>query len=228
MSGKASNTVPLVVMYDYREESSEVPMMLKKLGLPTRPADLPCDYVIGGVGIERKTIEDYLQSKLTGHLDKQLYLLSRNFELSYLFVEGYVSEALIRMKLNRHMYLSSLIGSSLKRAPDGKQGQIITVNVETKYDTALAIKFLHDKLAEGKLTRLPKIETYKPKEIDLAVYILSAFPGIGEARAKALLERFGTLRSVFSSRDWTVVKGIGRRLNDEIQNLLDKKFGGGG
>lgn len=214
-----------MIFYDFREESSGVPKMLIGLRVPARRTGLVCgDYVVGEIGVERKSIEDYLASKTSGHLDKQLYAMSYNFELSYLFIEGYVSQALMYRKMKREPFISSLIGSSLKRADEGKRGRVVTVNLETKWDSALALKYLHDKVVKGE-SRMPRLRRVKPGAEGLMVYIVSSLPGIGEKRAKDMLNKHKTLRNLFKSLDWTEVKGIGDKINFELQSLLDREYG---
>ena len=216
-----------MVLVDIREKRSGIPAMLRRMGVPIELKELPvADYVIGNVGVERKTVEDYLQSKFSGRLDRQLYDLSRNFELSYLVIEGFVTEALMEHKVPRFAYVSSLVGSSLKRAPDGKQGQIITVNVDTKYDTALFIQALYKKISENDLVRLPKLVKAKANPNELLVYIVSSFPDIGEKRATDLLKKFKTIRNLVNATEDELakVKGIGKKLASKLYQFFNKKF----
>jgi len=216
-----------LILVDKLELRSRVPDLLRKLGVPVEVNTLKVgDYIVGEIAVERKTIEDYLQSKITGHLDKQLYELSFNFELSYLVVEGIVSEALMRHKIPRAAYISSLVGSSLKRAPDGKQGQVITVNVETSYDTALFLKCLHDKVEKGDLKRLPKIEKFKANPTEWQLYVVEALPDIGEIKAENLLRKFKTLRNLFNATKSELMKvpGIGEKIATNLFNLFNLKY----
>ena len=46
------------------------------------------DYSFADVGIEAKTIQDYMQSLYSGHLDKQLQNLEDNYNHAYLVIHG--------------------------------------------------------------------------------------------------------------------------------------------
>jgi len=129
-------------------------------------------------------------------------------------------------KVPRFAYVSSLVGSSLKRAPDGKQGQIITVNVDTKYDTALFIQALYKKISENDLVRLPKLVKAKANPNELLVYIVSSFPDIGEKRATDLLKKFKTIRNLVNATEDELakVKGIGKKLASKLYQFFNKKF----
>jgi ERCC4-type nuclease len=136
-------------------------------------------------------------------------------------------EELANRQMSRFTYISSLAGSSLKRSPDGKCGQIITVNLTTDYDAALFLKALHDKISTGDLVRLPKMEKANFSQEDRAEFILASFPKIGEVRAKQLLRRYGSLfetLNVLATLD-VEVKGIGNEGVKVIKEILNHKYG---
>lgn len=216
-----------MIYYDFRERESGVPELLRKLGVEVAEVSLEVgDYIVGKIAVERKTIQDYVTSKTSGHLDRQLYELSYNFEFSYLFVEGYVSSGLMEGGLKRAPYISSLIGSSLKHAPDGMQGQIVTINFETHYDTALALKFLHEKVVKGMLVRLPRMKKKVWNPDEQLVFYVSSLPKIGEKRAKLVLKYFETLKAFTNARRETLQKILGEKIGAEIHALINLKYGG--
>ena len=125
------------IYVDTREKSS-VPDILKEMEIPTESKTLTVgDYIIGDICVEYKSIQDYCNSLLSGHLHKQLYQMSYNFELSYLCITGLYGYELTTRKIKKPTYISSIAGSSYKRANDGKMGQIITVQFEHEQDSAL-------------------------------------------------------------------------------------------
>lgn len=214
------------IIVDNREKRSTVHKELKNLGLETEFKQLPIgDYIIGEVCVERKAAGDYVASMTDGRRENQLFQMSAQYELSYLVIEGNVMTELIEHGVPRNAYISSLAGCSLKRSPVGKQGQIVTVNVDTLYDTALFIRYLYDKIVEGKgrIMVLPKLNVSKN---DVLVFALSPYMGIGEVRARSLLNEYRTLRNIFNSDDWTVIKGIGDKINFDAQRLLDMEYEG--
>lgn len=216
-----------MIVVDNREKRSIIPGRLEKFGLEIQFADLPVgDYLIDGtLCVERKEINDYISSLTSGHLHNQLFNLSTNFDLSYLIVEGIISEVLMYRKIKREAYLSSLAGASLKRSPKGKQGIVQIINLETAFDTALFLKSLQEKL-EDKQPRLPKLSRVKWGKSDQLVFIISSLPGIGELRAKKLLEHFGNLRSLVNANvdEIAEVRGIGTKTAREIHNLFIKSY----
>lgn len=219
----------MTVFVDIREERSRVPALLEKQGVPITVQKLDVgDYICGDVLVERKDIQDYLGSLVSGHLNQQLYELSFNADLSYLIVEGYISEALMYRKLNREIYYSSLVGSSLKKSPDGKQGQIVTVQTESPFDTALFIKHLYGKVVSGE-PRLPRLKKAVYSQDERLIYVLSSFPGIGERKARAILREVKTLRnfSLSSMEELVKVEGIGEKIASTLHGLLNREYDGG-
>ena len=141
---------------------------------------------------------------------------------------GYVSEGLIYSKISRKAYISSLVGSSLKRANDGKMGQVVTVNLETDYDFVFFLKALHKKLSEGDTVRLP-IQRVKKKVVtdyELAKTVIMAFPGVSEVRAENILRKFGSIKSFVNAsfEELSKTKGIGEVTARRIFNLINKNF----
>ena len=213
------------VIVDYREKSSKIPSILDRIGIKFKYDNLPvADYIVGDIPIERKDIHDYIASLSDGRLHRQLYELSYNYPFSYLVVIGYISEALLFSKFSRHAYISSLVGSSLKRAPEGKQGQVVTVNLETNYDFAYFIKCLSDKL-ENYEPRLPSGTVTKKVYTDeeRVINIISAFPGISEVKAKNIIRHFGSIKRFTnaSKSELMEVEGIGKVIADKIHKLIN-------
>ena len=66
------------IVIDTREKS-DLPNFLQKLGCETREETLAVgDYIIGDVCVEHKSIADYANSLMSGHLHKQLYPIILN------------------------------------------------------------------------------------------------------------------------------------------------------
>ena len=206
-----------MIFIDHREERSGVPKLLEDLKVPIKIMQLKVgDYIITGeqnICVERKDSGDYVQSLTSGHLNNQLYTMSREYGFSILLVEGTISTALFESQTSRHAYLSSLVGSVIKRAPDGKSGTISMVSVETIFDTALCLKYLHDKNNDSKgLVRLPKLNPLKFSEEDAVLCMLTTVPGVGTILAKSILNKFHNLQNVANASigELMEVKKVGK------------------
>jgi ERCC4-type nuclease len=93
---------------------------------------------------------------------------------------------LLDSKLPRQAYIGALISATLKRSPEGVQGFVSVINLDTLYDFMLFLKYLHKQLEECDLVRLPKMNVQKTDLKYLQVMTLSTFPGVGEVHAKNL------------------------------------------
>ncbi|MBU2613800.1 hypothetical protein KJ925_05110 [Patescibacteria group bacterium] len=219
-----------MMFIDTREKRSRIPVLLEKMNIPITYTDLEVgDYIIGDICVERKEINDYIGSLSSGHLEEQLYNMSVNFNLSYILIEGIISEALMYRKMKRAPLISSLVGCSLKRASDGKQGRINTVNLENAYDTALFLKFLHNRCVSKDEIRLPRIKKVPHSNTYRLLYITSSIPGIGHKKAELFLSRFKTIKGFTNAtvEELMGVDGIGKKLAQKIFDILNKEFEGG-
>jgi ERCC4-type nuclease len=229
-----------MIYVDSNEQAMcDIPAKLQRLGLSiiiaTPPADQPkFDYIItadngSSIGIERKEIRDYFQSKTSGHLDKQLYEYSSNFQLSFLAIIGNIQETMIELGITRPNFMGSYIGTMIKTSPDGKQGEIKIAEFITDDDFVLFLKMLHEKVQEGNFTRLPKFERHNPAPNDQAVNFLCGLPGIGPAKAKAILKEYNSVANAIfvlmlnEDSKWNV-KGIGEKTLVDIKKIFNYNY----
>ena len=177
------------------------------------------------IPVERKTSGDFVCSLEDGRLHNQLYAMSKHYPLSYLIVVGTISEALEESQLNRKAYLSALVGASLKRSPDGCQGQVITLTVETDFDFVACVYYIHKKLEKGDFHRLPSIPGKKSDYNACLVTLYSTLPGIGTERAKKLAQFFPSLESLMkaSVSEIASVDGIGIQTAKRIYEFLHRR-----
>jgi ERCC4-type nuclease len=215
---------------------SGIPDLLETNEVPNERRELKVgDYFCGeitsegtytGIPVERKEIGDYLRSMNDGRRDEQLYNMSYGFPLSYIVTIGSPSRALRGTRMTLNAYVSSLVGSSLKRAPDGVGGQVVTVNLEDETDFVLFLKYLDEKVKEGSFARIPAMQkrVWKPEEF--LVYVVSSLPGIGAKTANNLLKYFGSVRGVMnaSKEELMEVDGVGKKRAEEIHSVLTMEY----
>jgi ERCC4-type nuclease len=218
---------------------SEIPSLLEETAVPNERRELKVgDYFCGeisaegtyaGIPVERKEIGDYLRSMNDGRRDEQLYDMSYSFPLSYIVIIGSPSKALNGTRMTLNAYISSLVGSSLKRTPEGVRGQVVTVNLESDSAFVLFLKYLDDKVREGNFDRVPVVQKRRWKPEELLVYVVSSLPGIGAKTASNLLTHFGSVRGVMNaSREQLMeVDGIGAKKAEEIHGVLNRVYAKG-
>jgi len=178
------------------------------------------------VVVERKDASDYVTSLEGGRLQNQLYQMSTNYDLSFLIVVGSITEALLHSNLTRNAFLSSLVGSAMKRSPTGKRGQVITLTVETMHDFAGCVYFIHKKLEKGDFDRRP-VPFGSKSDIDACLVTLySCFPMVSIERAKRLAKRFPSLKAIVNAtvEDLMQVEGIGRKTAERIYEFINRYY----
>jgi len=222
----------MTVYYTSNEIRSGIPGLLHANDVPCERKELLVgDYFCGrvsgegafsGVPVERKEVGDYLRSMNDGRRDEQLYNMSHGFPLSYVVIIGNASSALRRARATEAAYVSSLVGSSLKRSPDGASGQVVTVNLEGNMQFILFLKYLDEKVREGTFTRVPGMQKRAMNPGQQLVYVVSSLPGIGLKTATSLLRHFGSVRAVMSaSKDELMqVEGVGEKRAKEVYAVL--------
>lgn len=224
----------LMIFYDFHEDQSPVPDLLKRLNVPLTRTELEVgDYIAAGIEnavIERKEAGDYVSSLKDGSLQTQLYELSTNYPYAILLVEGIVTRALIQQKIKRQQLLSSLAGSILKRSPDGKRGVISIVNVDTHWDSALFLKYCHEKVTkEGGLVRIPSLKAQKWRPEERSMGILAGFPGVGKVRAQNIMSQpeLNTLQKVLNAeiKDLVKAENVGPVVAKDVYRLARKEYG---
>jgi len=222
----------LTVYYTPNEIRSGVPALLQAEGVPNERRELKVgDYFCGeitdergyaGIPVERKEAGDYLRSMNDGRRDEQLYNMSYGFPLSYVVIIGSAARALRGTRISLNAYVSSLVGSSLKRAPDGVGGQVVTVNLENESEFVIFLRYLDEKMKEGSFARVPVMQKRAWKQEELLVYVVSSLPGIGAKTANNLLAHFGSVRAVMnaSKEQLLEVDGVGPKRAEEIHSVL--------
>jgi len=185
-------------------EPREVKEFLSKENISFKEySALPFDYLVSvhehRIAVERKESSDFVQSIKDGRLHAQLYHMGIFTPISFLVVIGNITSALIESKFPRQAYIGALISATLKRSPEGAQGFVSVINLDTIYDFMLFLKYLHKQLEEGDLIRLPKMNVQKTDLKYLQVMTLSTLPGVGEVNATKLIEKFGSIYNVVNA-----------------------------
>lgn len=205
-----------IIEVDYREQNSLVPTYLKTIGFQLEIKELKvADYIVKGIAIERKTVEDFLGSMLNGRLVKQLEELQQ-YEQKLLFIEGIKEQEL---------YTEDSKGIN----PNAIRGFLLSIVIKynvpiifTKHprDTA---KFI-ETLAKKKQREAPlnvRKKAFNQKE--QLQYIVESFPGIGPKTAKKILTEFKTLRNFINSDKKQIEKVLGKK-GLAIHNLFEANY----
>jgi len=205
---------PKVIVEYLREEGIE----------PLVKAISPGDYVIGDLGIERKSLKDFFSSIVKKRIFDQLERLREEYPRHLLIVEGDLAE--VRAFPNPGVFWGAFIYITLEH----NTPIIFTPGID---QTAILLATLHQRMEkrwrEGRARR--PFPRYKPRFISDEAqqrFLVQGLPGIGENLADELLKAFGSVRKVFTAGEEALrrLPGIGEKRAREITRILDLPYKG--
>jgi ERCC4-type nuclease len=212
---------PSLTLYVDIHEPPDIEERLRAADLPVvRKAITPGDYVIGEVGIERKTIYDFFSSIIKKRLFEQVSRLRETYPRALLLVEGDLG--LLDEYANPKAFWGAFIAIHME------EGIPVLFSPDDRH-TALILETLYRRqVREGGAYGL----RHKPKLMSLREqqeFLVQGLPSIGETLSRALLERFGSVRRVMAAteRELLAVPKIGRVKAAQIVELLDAPYEGG-
>jgi ERCC4-type nuclease len=208
---------PLTLFVDIHEPE-EIQAHIEKAGIPVERKTLaPGDYVVGEVGVERKTISDFFASIINKRLWEQVYRLRDTYPRPLVVVEGDL--ALVDEYSNPKVFWGAFLALHLQEG--------IPVLFAPNYlHTAMLLETLYQHQREAPS---PFSLRYKPKQVSLPQqqeFAVQGLPQIGDTLSKALLEHFGSVRGVMNAaeRDLVKVPKIGQAKALHIRELLDAPY----
>ena len=177
------------------------------------------DYIIIGqlqnIVIERKDIFDLFASVKDGRLWEQLTGLQQ-YEgyKKMLFIEGSVAKVMSTWKWITYPQYIGILGSALA---GWNISMVMTPNIET---TLLLINYLNKKIDGANTAEFvkPGIKKADRTMDDVQLDVLMAFDGIGGKKAVELVEKFKSLKTVFSSTKAKLAAIVGDK---NAANILD-------
>lgn len=174
------------------------------------------DYVIPtGYVIERKSVQDFVNSLFTGRLFDQTSRLSEAYEEYLIIVEGDLSSILDKLPNPRGVW-----GAMVSLLYD-YGGRIIFTNSVT--ETADLLYVLADRRTGGRPVKPLIYRKIRARTSDeICINVLGNLPGIGPILAERMLTHFGTLNKIFSASaaELSKVEGIGRTKANSIIGVI--------
>lgn len=204
------------IIIDYREKNSLVASELIKLGFEIEFKELKvADYIIKGIAIERKTVNDFTSSMKNGHLINQLEEL-KQYENKLLIIEGIDEQELYNEDNHLGMNPNSIRGFLLSILLKHKIPVIYTKNSE---DTAKFIQVISRKKERETPLNITKKSLNKKEQMQ---FIIESFPGIGPTTAKKLLKEFKTIQNIINAPQEELKKVIGKKA--EVFKLVREEY----
>ncbi len=144
-----------MIFVDSREPERIVEK-LKSLGLDVHVKRLEVgDYLVKHsvyeILVERKDVNDFVNSIIDGRLFRQCHLLSTRYPLSILAVIGDIDEVLEDRDIGRGAVIGAIVSIAIKNV----QGQVVPLMFKNEDDFCLALKSIDARVSEGDLKILP-------------------------------------------------------------------------
>ena len=219
---KALPSEKVVVYADCREAPSQVNSRIEELGALVCLKQLTVgDYIASDrVGIERKTISDFLGSVMNQRLFRQLEELSGSFEKPVLILEG-------NPELLWH-------GNGMH--PNAIRGALASITVDygipiiwtrNSRETAAQIHWIAYR-EQRKLEKEVSIRGEK-RVMDMArhqEFIVAGLPHINSTLSRRLLEQFGSVRKIFNAKPERLMRvdKIGEKKARKIWELINSDY----
>jgi DNA excision repair protein ERCC-4 len=225
--------VPVRIVVDERERSSNIPELLKNAGAVIDFTQLKVgDYVVSSVtAVERKTVRDLISSIYDGRLFVQCSDLVRYYQKPLLVVQGNIAElAQTPEDMEDPDDINKLHAERMSLAYDAlitvaTEFRIPTIHTPSAEQTAqLLVTLVNRSLQEAKATGplLRKIKKENPVQIQ-QLSVLASLPGVGEKLAMRMLEKFHTpIRALnASAAELATIPGFGLTRAERVRKVLN-------
>src|SRR3989344_4354256 len=201
------------VFVDYREKNSLVASELINFRCELEFKQLPvADYIVNGIAIERKTVQDLKASIIDKRMRDQLKEL-KLAENAVLIIEGFDKNF-----YSGRIHENALRGFIVSLALEHRMPLIYTLDEK---DTALYIMRLGNEKSfrESALRAGRKIES----NAERVQFILEGFPGVGPATAKKLLAEFKTIKRTINASE-SEIKNIMGKKSEQFTRLIQEEY----
>jgi ERCC4-type nuclease len=216
---------PTLIRVDHRESGSGVPEFLRSLsGVVVQIEQLDvADYVLSQrLAVERKSAADLAASILDKRLFAQVEQLKSAYQRVVYLIEG------ASLYDASHLHPNAIRGALAYLVV---LNDVATLRSDGPEDSAQLLATMARQEQQGLGYEVSGHPKRRPSAPDLQMrYLVEDLPGIGPKRARALLERFGSLSVLFAATEEELsrVSGIGVKTARELRELLCRPFANGG
>ena len=211
------NKINIVV--DNREFNSNVVKELSRMDVIVVPRQLETgDYVLSDrVGVERKEVNDFLQSMIDGRLFSQLKNLKNSYLRPLLVLEG---EGLFT---TRKINQGAIFGALACIVAD--YGIPIIQTKDEQETASLMFSIARREFGEGRTVGV-RGEKGSMSLSERQQFIIEGLPNISGMLAQRLLSHFGSIKGVIDAdvEELIKVKGIGKKKAEDIVKTLRAKY----
>ena len=224
--------MPVRIVVDERERSSNIPVLLKNAGAVIDFTQLKVgDYIVSSeTAVERKTVRDLISSIYDGRLFVQCSDLVKYYQKPLLVVQGNIAELGETSEdmedpddIKLHTERMSLAYDALITV--ATEFRIPIIHTPSAEQTAqLLVTLVNRSLQEAKATGplLRKIKKENPIQIQ-QLSVLASLPGVGEKLAARMLKKFHTpIRALnASAAELATIPGFGLARAERVRKVLN-------
>ena len=224
--------MPVRIVVDERERSSNIPELLKNAGAVIDFTQLKVgDYIVSSeTAVERKTVRDLISSIYDGRLFVQCSDLVRYYQKPLLVVQGNIVDFAQTYEdmedpgdIKLHTERMSLAYDALITV--ATEFRIPIIHTPSAEQTAqLLVTLVNRSLQEAKATGplLRKIKKENPIHIQ-QLSVLASLPGVGEKLAARMLKKFHTpIRALnASAAELATIPGFGLTRAERVRKVLN-------
>lgn len=214
------------ILIDHREPKELIRELAKDTDIEVKQLNT-ADFIIQSktkegkevlVGIERKSLNDFLNSIIDKRLLQQLITLKDNFHSPILVIEG--KENIYRL---RNFHPNAIRGMLASIAIDFHVPVLQTNNYR---DTASLIRVIAKRMEKpsSAISLLTKKKPMSAKEHQ--EYIIETLPLVGPSLSKSLLTHFKSVKNIINAsfEDLQKVEKIGPKKAKLIKDIIDKEY----
>jgi len=217
---KKLGTSAIRIVADHREARSGVLEELQVLGATVDCRALPvADYILSDrVAVERKTDRDFAASLTGRDLLTQIQELATNYERPLIVIEG------TGLFTQTDLHPNAIRGMLAALTVDLGVPIIYSRNA-AETATQLFVIAEREQLDKKRTPRVHGKKILKTFQ-EQQEYVLAAIPSIGPTTARALLEHFGSVESIFcaQTQELTKVRGVGKQTAQTIRKLASAYY----
>jgi len=212
----------ILVYVDTREQSSVITKLLEDMGALVKIKQLEVgDYVISDqIVIERKTVEDFLNSILDGRLFNQMVKMASNYNSPVILVEGDRNELFALRNIHRNSIIGALTSIAVNyRMP------ILFCDTPREIAEYIFVTAKREQLGAAKDIRL-RIGRKGISLPEKQRFVAESLPSVGPSLARKLLQAFGSLKNIANAdtNKLMEIEKIGEKKAKEITNVLTSPY----
>lgn len=217
---KKKNEDMLKIIVDHREYRSNVVKNLSVKGVTIEPQQLDTgDYIVSSrIGVERKNVDDFLESLIEGKLFKQISQLREAYSRPVLILEG--ENLFTKRNINHNAIYGSLASITVDYG-------IPVLTTKNAMDTADLLRVIAKREQKDE-NKSVAVRGFKPQMSlkERQQFLIEGLPNVSAVIAKRLLNHFGSIRGIANADEKSLmkVKGVGKNIASEIINVLNSDY----